>query len=197
MNNTYHHGNLRDQMIEKGIELIAEEGIQNFSLRKVAKLCNVSHTAPYRHFSCKEELLDAIAFYGMKRFAEKQELAILQFPDNPQDQLNALGRMYVEFAIENPNLMRTLFTREMRRNLMRSDGPHYMSHGFGALENCIDRCLTLPNFRFNDRHSAIIAAWSMVHGLSMLLIEEQLSELSSSEEIVNTFTTAGRSMFFD
>ena len=60
-NENYHHENLKAELIKKGLKLLDEEGYENFSLRKVAKACSVSHTAPYRHFDSKDDLIMAIA----------------------------------------------------------------------------------------------------------------------------------------
>ena len=57
---TYHHKNLRNALIETGIQLVSTEGVNAFSLRKVAAACGVSHAAPYSHFQNKEELLEAM-----------------------------------------------------------------------------------------------------------------------------------------
>ena len=60
---TYHHKNLRNELIEKGIELVEEYGMQQLSLRKVAQACNVSHAAPYSHFKNKDDLISAMQLY--------------------------------------------------------------------------------------------------------------------------------------
>ena len=57
---TYHHKDLRNALIETGIQLVSTEGVNAFSLRKVAAACGVSHAAPYSHFQNKEELLEAV-----------------------------------------------------------------------------------------------------------------------------------------
>jgi len=72
MADSYHHGNLRQALIEAGIKIINESGEENLSLRKVAALCNVSHAAPYAHFKDKDELLEAIKLRpGMAVLADK------------------------------------------------------------------------------------------------------------------------------
>ena len=68
MADSYHHGNLRQALIEAGIKIINESGEENLSLRKVAALCNVSHAAPYAHFKDKDELLEAIKSSVTDRF---------------------------------------------------------------------------------------------------------------------------------
>ena len=64
----YHHKNLKNDLIEKGIELVNKNGINQLSLRKVAQACGVSHAAPYSHFSNKEELLQEMQLHITKKF---------------------------------------------------------------------------------------------------------------------------------
>ena len=76
MKDSYHHGNLRCALINAGIKLINEEGEANLSLRKVASLCDVSHSAPYAHFKDKEELIEAIKESVTNSFMEELNRAI-------------------------------------------------------------------------------------------------------------------------
>ena len=64
----YHHGNLRNDLIEAGIEIVSEKGEKELSLRKIAAKCNVSQAAPYAHFQSKEELINAIQEYITDEF---------------------------------------------------------------------------------------------------------------------------------
>jgi AcrR family transcriptional regulator len=91
----YHHGNLRVALIEAGIKIINKEGLNRLSLRKVAALCNVSHSAPYSHFKDKVGLLEAMQGYVAKQFESIFE-SIIQSSDSPDspDLLNKIG----EFA---------------------------------------------------------------------------------------------------
>jgi AcrR family transcriptional regulator len=73
MNKPYHHGNLKNELLEAGIDLINKEGENNFSLRKVAALCGVSHAAPYSHFQNKEDLLREMQAYVTAQFMEVLE----------------------------------------------------------------------------------------------------------------------------
>ena len=68
---SYHHGNLKEDLIEKGIEIINEMGEEKLSLRYVAKMCGVSNAAPYTYFKKKEDLLEAISNYIWKMLAKK------------------------------------------------------------------------------------------------------------------------------
>ena len=67
---TYHHKDLRNALIETGIQLVSTEGVNAFSLRKVAAACGVSHAAPYSHFQNKEELLEAMQLFITDKFSK-------------------------------------------------------------------------------------------------------------------------------
>ena len=73
---TYHHGDLKAQLIEQGLKLLDTEGYNSFTLRKVARLCGVSQTAPYRHFHSKDELIGAIANHALGAFSKQLEDAV-------------------------------------------------------------------------------------------------------------------------
>ena len=94
----YHHGNLRAALIEATLELIAEKGPQGFTLAEAAKLAGVSAAAPYRHFSGREELLEAVALQGYELFADLLEHAWDGGTPSPLRALEAVGRAYLAFA---------------------------------------------------------------------------------------------------
>ena len=70
MKNTYHHGNLKEELIKAGIEMITKEGVDKLSIRMAAITCNVSHNAPYNYFKNKKEYLKAIKQYIEQKFSE-------------------------------------------------------------------------------------------------------------------------------
>ena len=83
----YHHGDLRNALIQAGLAILAEEGTHALSLRAAARRSGVSHAAPYRHFADKEALLAAIAEQGFNTLAASVRAAIVRFPDSPAAQL--------------------------------------------------------------------------------------------------------------
>lgn len=174
---------LREELIEKGLELLIVEGLDNFSLRHVARACKVSHAAPYRHFKNKHELLRTIAEEGMKRFTIKLKQAVKKYPKDYKQQLVALGRCYVEFALENPNYMRVLFTKSLQSTMKTGEGPQEKGAAFEYLRNAVAQCTKLPDFRFEDEYTAVLAAWSLVHGLSVLAVEDQFSGYMTPGEV--------------
>src|SRR5260370_35374494 len=74
----YHHGNLKQELLDSAVALIAEVGSQAFTLRELARQAGVSHNAPYRHFKDKEDLLGAVAAQGFDRLTASMTQAMLE-----------------------------------------------------------------------------------------------------------------------
>src|SRR6476659_4036663 len=102
MTKRYHHGDLRNALIQAGQAILAAEGAAGLDLRKVARAAGVSHAAPYRHFADKQALLAAIAEEGFYQLTEGMDAAIGQAPASAADQLEQLAHVYVQFAIDHP-----------------------------------------------------------------------------------------------
>jgi len=99
---TYHHGNLRQALIQSGLELIAEQGARALTLRELGKRAGVSRMAAYRHFRDRAALLDAIREAGFELFAEVLAQARLAAGGDFTSRMQALAVAYVRFARENP-----------------------------------------------------------------------------------------------
>src|SRR5215467_14313795 len=106
----YHHGDLRNALIQVGLELLSEGGAAALDLRKVARRAGVSHAAPYRHFADKQALIAAINEEGFHRLAERIRATLREVPDEPFEQLLGVALAYVRFAKAHPRLMREMFS---------------------------------------------------------------------------------------
>src|SRR5437016_14394769 len=94
----YHHGDLRNALIQAGLELLSEGGAATLDLRKVARKAGVSHSAPYRHFTDKQALIAAINEEGYYRLAERIQVTRREVSDDDAfAQLHAIARAYVHF----------------------------------------------------------------------------------------------------
>ena len=111
MADQYHHGNLRQALIDAGIKIINENGEEALSLRKAAAACNVSHAAPYAHFKDKEELLEAIKKSVTDKFTEELEAAV-KGAGSADEALIAMGRAYISFFSRNPDYYMFLFGKQ-------------------------------------------------------------------------------------
>lgn len=109
---SYHHGHLRQALIDEGLKALENQGLDSLSLRALAESLGVSKTAPYRHFKTKKDLLTALAAEGYQLFAdtlEEQESHLLSLPE--ANLLNGMYKMYGDFALSRPELYRLMFSR--------------------------------------------------------------------------------------
>jgi AcrR family transcriptional regulator len=98
----YHHGNLRQALVEAALALIAERGPQGFSLSEAAKLADVTPAAVYRHFAGRDELLAEVARQGYEIFAALMEYAFDEGKPTALAAFEATGRAYLAFARKYP-----------------------------------------------------------------------------------------------
>ncbi len=105
----YHHGNLREALIEATLKLVVEKGPFGFTLAEAARAAGVSAAAPYRHFAGREELLEAAATQGYTIFADVVEEAYNSSRPSDLAAFEAVGRAYLAFAKEHPGYYITMF----------------------------------------------------------------------------------------
>lgn len=162
---SYHHGDLRASAIEIGLTLLESRKVNDLGLREVARAIGVSPTALYRHFPDKEALLSALAGEGLKRLAAAQTVAAEQAGGGTAG-FNATGAAYVRFALANPALFRLIFARPAETAVLGDE-----THD-GAMR------LLMTNSRAvasgTDPQLVAARAWSMAHGLAMLILDGQL-----------------------
>ncbi|MFF0224771.1 TetR/AcrR family transcriptional regulator [Streptomyces sp. NPDC004629] len=109
----YHHGDLRAALLTSAERTLREKGAGALSLRELAREAGVSHAAPGRHFKDKQALLDALALDGYERLTQTLEAA--DRPGLPlEPRMTELGRAYLGFTIDNPELLELMFSRKHR-----------------------------------------------------------------------------------
>lgn len=184
-NKNYHHGDLKEAIINSAQRILKEQGADALSLRVIASDVGVSHMAPYAHFKNKKELFQAVAASGFNQLADSMTESSLNLT-KAQDLILAYGATYVEFAIENPQLYRLMLGQVEtggRRNLKDKDtidislnGSLVSSElGAGSRRSFVLLQEAFSLVQTNDTQSKIKAqasgAWAMVHGMAALLIE--------------------------
>ena len=169
----YHHGNLREALLQAAIHLIGERGPSTFTLREVARRAGVSHNAPYRHFRDKDDLLAAVAAQGFRELTQAMlEEAALK--SNGRDRLKQSGLAYVSFALRRPEYFTVMF------DLPVSKGRHpeyteASQSAFATLLGFVEDCQNegqLPSGRSRER---ALLAWSLVHGIAKLAVTGRLA----------------------
>jgi AcrR family transcriptional regulator len=180
--NTYHHGDLRQSLIDAAIALIGEEGIGDLSLRQVARRAGVSHNAPYRHFEDKEALLAAVAGQGFQSLQTAMESAQQSIPSDSSQRLEAIGIAYVNFALAHPAYYRLMFG-DYRCNFSKYSAlTEAAQQSFMVLVSTIREGQVAGIFRLADPVDLARVAWSLVHGQSMLALDNKL-QVKQGEEL--------------
>lgn len=111
----YHHGNLKQALLERAAEVIAERGLEGLSLRGLARDLEVSHAAPRRHFQDREALIAALAKEGFRRIVDAMNAGADAAGPDPVARYRALGRAYVRFAREDPAFFHAMNHPQVRR----------------------------------------------------------------------------------
>jgi AcrR family transcriptional regulator len=167
----YHHGDLRRALVEAALELLLEGGTEALGMRELARRVGVSAAAPYRHFRDKQALIQAVAAAGFALFLEAIDKAKAEVP--AEEQFGAMAEAYVQFALRYPRLYRLMFSSELGKfedkELRRAADAAYESLAVAAARQDPEA----PG-------EAAISAWAFVHGLSMLLLDEQLLGVSAA-----------------
>lgn len=164
----YHHGNLRDQLMKVAVKHLDETGIEQLSLRAIARELEVSQAAPYRHFKDKNSLLAALATDGFKTLKKEMLVAIKQCKNNNDCALQLCGIAYINFARQNPKKYQLMFGQGIIDRQQYSELMSNSKAAFNVLQEVIERGGT-----FKDQGIEMVAntAWALVHGLSTLIID--------------------------
>lgn len=173
----YHHGDLRRALVDAAVGLLAETQEWHFSLREVARRAQVSHNAPYSHFTDKGELLAAVASAGFHTLRSRM-LTASQGAQSAADALAAIGYAYVRFGVDHAAHYRLMFGTTVRA--FTSTSPPELLEAARAsravLSDLIRRGAEDGVFNVSPHDeqalmAAALAAWSVVHGLTLLFID--------------------------
>jgi AcrR family transcriptional regulator len=170
----YHHGDLRQALVRSALEILSEAGVAGLSLRAAARRARVSAMAPYRHFADKEALLAAVAEYGFRELAARLSAATAMAPD-PRAGLAALGVAYVLFACDQPSLFKLMFGPTIEKK----SGHPVLDEAGSACFNALRQAVEAAKFFDSDGGDVSLACWSLVHGLSALIVDGRLAEYDS------------------
>lgn len=177
----YHHGDLRAGLVEATRQLVEEKGPDRFSVSDACRAAGVSTAAPYRHFNDRDEMLLAVCSEGMERFYDVMSDAVANHTAGTLEAIHNLGLAYLKFATSEPGVFRLSFgiARQHKENeeIVERGQRIYgillaqVAAYFGKTEideEVLDRAFPL---------------WTMVHGLSFLLIDEKITALNLKHDI--------------
>jgi AcrR family transcriptional regulator len=173
----YHHGDLKNALIEAGIEILSKEGVNGLSLRKVARKAGVSHAAPYAHFADKQSLIAAIALDGHSKVHARIEEVQVLHPNDPLKQLVHLAWAYMQFGLESPAHYKITFSGLIENEKNYPELVEVTRQSLAALQKIIADCQSAGILSSSEYETEIVAItlWGLIHGLVSLVIESQVS----------------------
>jgi AcrR family transcriptional regulator len=166
----YHHGNLREALVEAALMLIAEKGPAGFTIAEAARLAGVSPGAPYRHFRDAEALLAEVALRGFDRFAALLAGAWNSGHPDPMRAFEAVGRAYLGFARDEPAFYAAMF----ETRIAFDNYPGLLAAGdraFAILREAAERLTSrLPAGQRPPPLMVALHVWAMSHGIASLFV---------------------------
>lgn len=174
----YHHGNLRRALLETAVAVLADKGVDGFSLRETARRAGVSPGAPKHHFGDTRALLTAIAADAFVMLEERLEAAA-RAGRTRKDRLAAQGEAYVGFALDHP----ARFDLMWRTALLDQSDLAYVEAGdraFASLDRLVRGDGVSAASRTDPIMAPTIACWSLVHGLARLALDGAFGPLDQA-----------------
>jgi AcrR family transcriptional regulator len=164
----YHHGNLREALIQAALDLIAQKGPWGFTFADAARSAGVSSAAPYRHFRDRDALVADVARRGFELFAAALQRAWNEGRPEPFAAFENIGRAYLAFAREEPAYYSAMF----EAGLSFDDDPALRQAGdraFAVLRNAAEAlCALLPREKRPPALMMSLHVWAMSHGIASL-----------------------------
>lgn len=181
MSKPHHHGNLRETLIEAGLTLLRENGVDGLSIRKVAALAGVSHAAPAHHFASLSDLRTAVIAAGYRDFGDMMLHEIAQAEQGmdsiaPRARILAAMRGYVAFAALNPALFQMMFGGAKRNE----NDPDLHAAAEASMDVLRDICAPIihgPGGAVTNE----LMIWSLVHGFASLALSDSRRRIDISD----------------
>jgi AcrR family transcriptional regulator len=174
----YHHGALRDALLEAAERVLERDGLPGLTLRAVAREAGVSHAAPTHHFGDLAGLLSELAAIGFRQFDAALARAGASADGSPETGM-ARAKAYVGYAQAHPGLYGLMFRTE-RLDMTRPALDQAASASFTELVGAVGASRHEPiseQAMSLDQAAAIARAWCLVHGFTMLLLDGRLSNI--------------------
>jgi AcrR family transcriptional regulator len=175
----YHHGALHGALLEAAERVLERDGLAGLTLRAVAREAGVSHAAPSHHFGDLTGLVSELAAIGYRQFSAAMTTAAAAAGISLTEKAMARAKAYVVYAQAHPGMYGLMFRAE-RLDMKRPSLHEAANASFAGLVDAVgasrheqisEEALSL------DQAAAIVRSWSLLHGFSMLLLDDRLSDV--------------------
>lgn len=187
MKEHYHHGNLKNELIEVGIKIISEEGFEHLSLRNISKQCGVSHNAIYRHFDDKEQMIDCCRAYVTETLTDYLNKSISELNPAEIDTLHTLGYAYIHFYKEHPTYFSFLYRNSSIRIVFTMDEIPDNYPPYEVFRKVYLAIAEKNGESKEDGLKQLLRYWSLMHGAISLLISPNVEFPGDTEDYLKDF----------
>lgn len=164
----YHHGGLKEALVEAARALMAEHGPHGFTLSEAAKRVGVTAAAPYRHFADRRDLMSELARRGFDLFAERLAGAWDDGRPEPGAAFRRMGRAYLTFATGEPGLYTAMF--DNARSLQGQAAAFVANKAFDGLSHAAARIIMTGGGNPAEIRRLALEIWALAHGTAMLTL---------------------------
>lgn len=174
----YHHGALREALLQAAERVLERDGLGGLTLRAVAREAGVSHAAPTHHFGDLTGLVSELAAVGFRQFNATMAISS-DAATTPLERALARPKAYVAYAQAHPGMYGIMFRTE-RLDYSRPSLHEAAEASFAGLAGAVGAMRREQISRDTmtlDQAAAIARAWSMVHGFTMLLLDGRLADI--------------------
>lgn len=184
----YHHGELREALIQATRQLVEERGAENFTLADACRVAGVTTAAPYRHFRGKQEILEEIASRGFDEMRKRAMAVVAEKGEGTLEGIIAMGQGYVAFAARETAVFRLMFGQEP--SLKKSE--HVVATGHACFQHVIDQVALYckRNRVRGDAHEIALKLWTFVHGAASLLIDQDYNNVAPKMDVNQLIASA-------
>lgn len=176
---SYHHGDLRRALIEAAVKLIEEKGPNGITLREVAAEAGVTKTAPYRHFSNKQAMIDAVVEEGFAEL-EAQLLAVVDDSTDPLACIKQQVISYARYAVQRPGHYQVMFLSEPSTGALDASLPSAFQGLVDMMVGTIGQAQRAGLIKNEPALEIALSLWSLVHGLSTAFTSKRLQHLNDA-----------------
>ncbi len=178
---------LKSLILRAAKKLFVEKGIEQTTIRKIANQIEYSVGTVYVYYKDKNDILYELHTQGFKQLGE--EMRVLLTVTDPMERIKALGRVYLQFALENPDMYDLMFTLKAPMDFLDSVHKEEWNEGkatFDVLRATVDQCIQQGHFKGHQLEPLSFAIWSTVHGMASLYISQRVKgvNLKSPETIL-------------